>query len=156
MHKNMTVIGSGRLIALAVLPLLMLAIWLGMHFSGALRFGQLAVPVLLGAGIGLIVVGLSLNFASALLMLRAFNRKQLSTTGPYAVSRNPMYASFIYCTIPGLALCLNNWAILFVSVTLYLAVVIFVKSEETWLAATFGDEYQTYVRRVGRIFPKLW
>jgi protein-S-isoprenylcysteine O-methyltransferase Ste14 len=156
MPKNMTVIGAGYPIALTMLPILFLAMWFGIHFPEAVRFGRLDAPLLLGAGLGLIVVGLSVNFGSALLMLRAFKQRQLVTTGPYALSRNPMYASFICLTIPGLALCLNNWTILGVSAFLYLAVRTFVGSEERWLATHFGDEYQTYARRVGRVFPKVW
>jgi protein-S-isoprenylcysteine O-methyltransferase Ste14 len=152
----MTIFGAGHKIAMLVLPVLGVAIWLGLRYPEVFRFGNISQPVLLGSGIGLIVIGLAVNIFSARLMLRAFKQRQLLTTGPYAISRNPMYTSFIVLTIPGLGLALNCWAVLTVSVVMYIAIVLSVKEEEEWLTQTFGEQYVTYARNVGRIFPKVW
>ena len=76
--------------------------------------------------------------------------------GRATIRRNPMYASFIALTVPGIALVLNNWTVLPASIALYAAVSYFVKDEEQWLEAQFGAQWTEYSGRTGRIFPQLW
>jgi protein-S-isoprenylcysteine O-methyltransferase Ste14 len=152
----MTVIGAGHKIALAVAPAIALCTPLAWRYREFLRFGRIPFPVLLGAGIGLITVGLSINFLSAFAMMRAFRQGRLVTTGAYGLSRNPMYASFIFLTIPGVSLALNCWALLAASAALYAATAVFVADEERWLAGRFGGEWEQYTQQVGRIIPKVW
>jgi protein-S-isoprenylcysteine O-methyltransferase Ste14 len=156
MKNTMTVLGAGHRIAAMMLPFLTLAIAAKWPLGQTLHFPFAPYPLLLGAGIGLMVVGLAINGASAALMLKAFNADRLETRGPYALSRNPMYASFIVLTIPGLSLALDNWAVLPVSVVLYAAVRLSIGAEERWLSAKFGETWTAYARQVGRIIPKLW
>jgi protein-S-isoprenylcysteine O-methyltransferase Ste14 len=153
--KKMTIFGAGHKIVLTALPALALSLLIGIHFKEVFRFGHIPLSVLIGSGIGLIVAGLSINLFSASLMLRAFGEKRLLTTGPYRVSRNPMYASFIFLTFPGLSILLNCWIVLLTSVALHVAVSLFVKDEEIWLAEQFKEEWKNYAGRVGRIFPKI-
>jgi protein-S-isoprenylcysteine O-methyltransferase Ste14 len=155
MSTDMTVFGSGRRIAMVAFPALGLTIAAGYVRPGALIFGRLPFPVLLGTGLGLIAIGLAINSLSAAIMMKAFNAGRLETRATYAISRNPMYASFVAFTIPGISLVFNNWTVLIASLVLYYAVSYFVREEEQWLAARFGDDWKAYARRVGRIFPRL-
>ncbi|MBD3346613.1 MAG: hypothetical protein GF401_16275 [Chitinivibrionales bacterium] len=156
MTRNMTLFGAGHKIAALAFPGIALSLLIGFLFRDVFRFGTIPAPVLVGSGIGLMVVGLSVNFFSAFSMMRAFKEHRLLTSGPYGLSRNPMYASFIFLTIPGLSLALNCWAVLAASVALYAATARFAKVEEEWLAARFGTEWDAYAHQVGRIFPKVW
>ena len=156
MAGRMTVFGAGHKIALVIVPVFVASILAGWRYREFFDFGGIPFPALLGTGIGLMVTGLGLNFVSAVAMMRAFVRHRLLTTGTYAFSRNPMYASFIFLTVPGLSLVLNCWAVLAVSTVMYAATAFFVGEEERWLAQRFGNEWEQYTRHVGRIFPKVW
>lgn len=156
MSSKMTVFGAGHKIALFTFPALALAFLLWWRYREFFAFVPLKAPVRLGVGIGLMAIGLVVNFVSAFTMMRAFKQQRLLTTGTYALSRNPMYASFIFITIPGLSLALNSWVLLLVSPVLYLTTSIFVSDEERWLAKHFGDQWEQYSQKVGRIFPKAW
>jgi len=77
----------------------------------------------------------------------------LITTGPYRLVRHPMYAGFLlWAWSQGFAL--SNWLILAAGVAsfalMYLARV---RHEEALLHEAFGAEYDSYVRRTGRLFP---
>jgi protein-S-isoprenylcysteine O-methyltransferase Ste14 len=155
MTSRMTVFGAAHKIALITLPVLALTLFLGMQYRGPFRYGVVPEPVLIRCGIGLMAAGLSITFASAIPMTRAFAQKRLLTARSYGIIRNPMYASFIFFTLPDLSLALNCRAVLTTSVALYLATAIFVKYEEVWLVRQFGDVWEAYTNRVGRIIPKV-
>lgn len=76
-------------------------------------------------------------------------KHQLRTGGIYRISRNPMYASFIF---------LNTATFLFIPSVLLLVVMIYgmivhhfiILGEEKFLAGKFGHEYQVYKSKVSR------
>ena len=78
-------------------------------------------------------------------------KHELRTVGIYHISRNPMYASFIF---------LNTATFLFLPSILLLAIMIYgmvvhhfiILGEEKFLDGEFGDEYQEYKARVPRYF----
>jgi protein-S-isoprenylcysteine O-methyltransferase Ste14 len=79
---------------------------------------------------------------------------QLVREGVYRLVRHPMYASiWLWCLAQGLLL--ENWLVgryAFVS----FAIMYFVRAprEERMLRESFGQEYDDYVRRTGRLFPR--
>ncbi len=156
MKHKMTIFGAGHQIALLVVP------WLGMTIAARYLFPEFSrfhyVPsrVGIGAGLLLIAIGLIINFTSAVIMMRAFRSGRLLTEGPYGVSRNPMYASFAFLTIPGLALALDSWPVITASLAIYWGARLFVTAEERYLENSFGDAYREYRNRVGFMFPRLW
>ena len=90
-----------------------------------------------------------------------FRRKQTSmitfrpastlvNTGPYTLTRNPMYVSLALLTL-AFALFLNTWWIVVLLVPALLAVQRFViVPEERYLRRRFGADYEAYTRRVRR------
>ncbi|MDI6735505.1 MAG: isoprenylcysteine carboxylmethyltransferase family protein [bacterium] len=82
--------------------------------------------------------------------------KSLTTTGPYAYVKNPLYIGTLLVTI-GMCLCAYNFYIL----ALGLAVLFFqylpykLKKESERLEKIFGEEYTEYVRQVPALIPKL-
>jgi protein-S-isoprenylcysteine O-methyltransferase Ste14 len=74
----------------------------------------------------------------------------LVTSGPYRVTRNPMYLgmAFMYA---GLALAFGvTWALVLLPVVLIVVDRLVVTREERYLETSFGDDYRAYTRRVRR------
>jgi protein-S-isoprenylcysteine O-methyltransferase Ste14 len=77
----------------------------------------------------------------------------LVTTGPYARIRHPLYtAMFGYGT--SLALVTANWFFIVFAITAMAGLCARVPKEEQMLIKEFGEEYQAYMQRTGRFFPK--
>jgi protein-S-isoprenylcysteine O-methyltransferase Ste14 len=70
-------------------------------------------------------------------------------SGPFAVSRNPLYVGLIVLYV-GLALLWSFWALVLTPVGVGLLWWGAVRPEERYLTATFGAEYDDYRRRVRR------
>jgi len=79
----------------------------------------------------------------------------LITRGIYGIIRHPMYASQ-WLWVIAQPLLLQNW----IAGWLNLPVSIFfyflrVKAEEQLMIERFGDQYRTYVQKVGAVFPRF-
>ncbi len=71
-------------------------------------------------------------------------------TGPYALSRNPIYVSFNLVHW-GIAFVVNTvWPIVFLPVGIALLYYGVIAREESYLERVFGDEYRDYKTRVRR------
>ena len=106
--------------------------------------------IAIGAAIG--VFGLWLRAYAA-----GFLKKQevLTTTGPYAFTRNPLYfGSSILAA--GAAWAMHSW-ISAAALGVYFAVVYYVvmRREEGELRGHFGDDFERYAKRVPLFFPRL-
>ena len=106
--------------------------------------------VAIGAAIG--IFGLWLRGYAA-----GYLKKQevLTTTGPYAYTRNPLYLGSAVLAA-GAAWAMHSWisaAILFV----YFGIVYYVvmRREENELRTHFGKQFDAYSRRVPLFFPRL-
>ncbi len=80
--------------------------------------------------------------------------KQLTTSGPYAYTRNPLYLGSLVLAA-GFAIAARSWWI--VAIMLLMFAVIYVPviaGEERYLRRTF-PEYDDYVRHVPRMWPRL-
>jgi len=140
----------GILISLAVLGLL----WLLDRRLGGVEVLIQPGPVLIS---GLIMMGICVCWV--LWCFNAIRRwwleNRLCTTGPYRFVRHPIYAGWIWLGSTGVALVLNSWIMLFGPFILYFFYSILVRREEKMMAAVFGDEYERYALRTGRLFPRL-
>ena len=73
------------------------------------------------------------------------------TTGPYALSRNPIYVSFFVVYL-GVALMVNMvWPLAFLPVGMALLYYGVIAQDESYLERVFGDEYRQYKARVRRL-----
>jgi protein-S-isoprenylcysteine O-methyltransferase Ste14 len=117
-------------------------------------------PVLLRLpwlGAALLVVGAALavwgerTFAAAGTTLKPFERTyQLVESGPFRFTRNPMYLGLV-AMIAGPALVLGTLAPWLAAVALALTLRLrFIRNEERALAASLGEPYERYRRRVRR------
>jgi protein-S-isoprenylcysteine O-methyltransferase Ste14 len=80
--------------------------------------------------------------------------EQLTTTGPYAYTRNPLYLGSIVIAIGFAVAALSVW-IGVILVVMFVAIYVpVIRGEEVFLRGTF-PEYDDYARRVPRLFPSL-
>jgi protein-S-isoprenylcysteine O-methyltransferase Ste14 len=80
--------------------------------------------------------------------------KELTMTGPYAYTRNPLYLGSMLMAA-GFAVALLSWPVALVLAAGFFAIYVpVIASEERFLRATF-PEFNGYCRRVPRLVPRL-
>jgi hypothetical protein len=80
--------------------------------------------------------------------------RELTVTGPYAHTRNPLYLGSMLIAA-GFALALLSWPVALVLAVGFAVIYIpVIASEERFLRATF-PEFDAYCRRVPRVLPRL-
>jgi protein-S-isoprenylcysteine O-methyltransferase Ste14 len=80
---------------------------------------------------------------------------QLVTSGPYRWVRHPLYATASMLLL-ALALMLASWLLLLcVLLAVVLVRVFVIPVEERFLVEKFGDDYRAYMRRTGRLLPRV-
>ncbi len=124
-----------------------------MSFLLAILFFWLArpTPFSLALGAGVAILGVVLR---TLASGHIRKDRMLTTTGPYAYTRNPLYLGSILIAV-GFAIA--GWNPLVGPVMVVFFVVIYLPiifGEEEYLAANF-PEYAAYRRRVPRLLPRL-
>ncbi len=79
--------------------------------------------------------------------------QELTTTGPYAWVRNPLYLGSILIAA-GFAVALLSWAVALALTVMFVAIYVpVIASEERFLRATFPG-FDAYCRRVPRLIPR--
>ncbi|MEN6341717.1 MAG: methyltransferase [Methanospirillum sp.] len=101
------------------------------------------------AGMALLAAGLVLVFWS----LDAIDPHGLTTRGPYAAVRHPMYMGYFFAFIGLFALTLNLLALL--SVFVVPGQIAQARHEETGLEARHGSAWKAYAARTGRFWPRV-
>lgn len=74
--------------------------------------------------------------------------------GPYRYVRHPMYIGILIFG-PSLGLALGTWLLPLAGSLMFAILARRTHIEEIYLIARFGDQYRTYMTRVGRFFPRL-
>jgi protein-S-isoprenylcysteine O-methyltransferase Ste14 len=106
-------------------------------------------------GLAVFLVGVLIRiWAQTHLRYRLDIRKVLTTTGPYAYVRNPIY---IGNSLMLLGACVTSQLLWFVPVMLVWCVVVYpyvVRYEETHLLAKYGQPYADFLAKVPRWIPR--
>ena len=80
--------------------------------------------------------------------------KQLTTSGPYAYTRNPLYLGSLMLAA-GFAIAARSWWIVVVMLLMFAMIYVpVIAGEERYLRQTF-PEYDDYARHVPRMLPRL-
>jgi protein-S-isoprenylcysteine O-methyltransferase Ste14 len=80
--------------------------------------------------------------------------EQLTTSGPYAYTRNPLYLGSLIMA-SGFAVAALSWTVAAIVTVILLAIYLpVIRSEEEFLRARF-PEFESYSRNVPRLFPRL-
>jgi protein-S-isoprenylcysteine O-methyltransferase Ste14 len=76
--------------------------------------------------------------------------KKLVMSGPYRLSRNPMYVGLILAYLGEAGLLAQVWPVIFIPLIFSYVNWIVIPLEETVLKGDFGAEYENYCKRVHR------
>jgi len=128
-----------------------------------LAFADLTFPLWLRwVGVGIVLAGFSLLQWSQATLGRSWSdtprmikEQTLITSGPYGAIRHPIYSAFIL--ILGSTLFISsNWLIglCWAGMTI-METVSRIGFEESLMIEYFGDRYREYMKKTGRLFPKL-
>lgn len=120
-------------------------------FAFAVAYLGLAHPSrnTLLAGGALVLVGLIIR---ALASGHVKKNEQLTTSGPYAYTRNPLYLGSIVLAT-GFVIASRSWIVAAIALALLMAIYLpVIRGEEEFLHAQFA-EFEEYSRRVPRLFP---
>src|SRR5579883_1709832 len=80
--------------------------------------------------------------------------RELTTTGPYAYTRNPLYLGSVMAAA-GFALAARNIWIALAMLVMFLAIYVpVIRDEEEFLSKTFAD-FETYRQNVPRLLPSV-
>lgn len=122
-------------------------------FLLAAAFLYLARPTWISLAIGALVAAPGLAIR-ALAAGHVKKNEELTQTGPYAYTRNPLYLGSILMAL-GFAIAGQNLWIGAALVAFFLAIYLpVIRSEEIWLRGAF-PEFEDYAKRVPRLLPRL-
>ena len=87
--------------------------------------------------------------------LEVLKDHELIMSGPYKYIRHPMYAS-VYLTYVGFLILTANWLLGVLLLAPFTILYISrIRSEEQMMLEKFGEKYQEYMKKSGRLFPKF-
>jgi protein-S-isoprenylcysteine O-methyltransferase Ste14 len=79
----------------------------------------------------------------------------LVTSGPYRWVRHPLYSGALTLLF-SISLVFGDWILLGYSLAGFIIFrILVIPAEEQQLLETFGEEYEYYQRRTGRLFPRI-
>jgi protein-S-isoprenylcysteine O-methyltransferase Ste14 len=122
-------------------------------FVSAALFLWLARPTWTSIAIGALIMlpGLGLR---ALAAGHVRKNAELTTAGPYAYTRNPLYLGSIIIAL-GFAAAANNLWVALILIAMFLAIYLpVIRSEEHFLRTTFAG-FDAYAAKVPRFIPRL-
>ena len=122
-------------------------------FLLAIAYIWLARPTWLSIGIGAVVAfaGVAIRAAAS---GHVKKNQELTKTGPYAYTRNPLYLGSIIIAAGFAIAAISVWIVL-ILIIMFLAIYIpVIRSEEAFLQNTFSD-LDDYCARVPRIVPRF-
>ncbi len=145
--KVKELVGSGDRIGLRTMPFLAVGVVLNVLFPSV--FGVGGPPAWLKAiSIVVLVPGIVVWAWSVILILAKVPKKELITTGPYALVKHPLYTGVAFLALPWAGFLLDTWLGVAIGIVLYIGARLFSPKEEKALARTFGAAWDEYGRQV--------
>lgn len=145
--KLKVLVGNGRKIGLFALPILIVGISLNVispeFFSVNGTSGLLFWISLL-----FLIVGVINWIWTVVLILTKIPRKQLITTGPYAIIKHPLYVGVALLILPWVGFMCNTWLGIVLGIVVYIGSRIYSPEEEKLLSRIFGVEWENYSKKV--------
>lgn len=145
--KLKVLVGSGSKIGLLTLPFLIIGLVLNFMFPSVFSVGGPPL-VLMVISIILLVPGVIIWIWSVYLIITKIPKKQLITTGPYALMKHPLYTGVSLLVLPWIGFLLNTWLGLLIGIVIYIGSRLFSRDEEKMLSKMFGAKWSAYIKKV--------
>ena len=145
--KLKMLVGSGSKIGRLVLPFLLVGLILNIIFPSVFRVGG-PPDALKVISIILLVPGVIIWAWSVFLILTKIPRKELITSGPYALVKHPLYTGVALLVLPWLGFLLNTWLGALIGLIIYIGSRLYAPEEEKLLSKIFGDAWDMYCSHV--------
>ncbi len=151
---------STRLLSLAVaINIILLIVALGLNYF---QLG-LTVDVIGWIGIAVMLCGITLRMWAVQTLGRFYTRtlrisesQRVVQEGPYKNVRHPGYLGVILLWV-GAGLATVNWIVAaLVTLTVIAAYRYRINAEERMLVASFGEQYEAYMKHTWRLLPFVW
>jgi protein-S-isoprenylcysteine O-methyltransferase Ste14 len=131
--------------------------YLGTRVDSLLGVSAFASPLVRAGALLLLALGFLVRvwatvyfYAHEMRVISLEPQKTLITSGPYRFSRNPLYLGGNVFIFFGAALLLGSPTALFATAVHIPLIDLFIRREEKQLERDFGDEWQSYKKRVRR------
>jgi protein-S-isoprenylcysteine O-methyltransferase Ste14 len=122
-------------------------------FVFAVIYIWLASPTRLSIAVGCLVAAPGV-WLRAIAAGHVRKNSELTTTGPYAYTRNPLYLGSVIIALGFGVASRSPWVALAI-IVLFLAIYLpVIRSEESYLRSVF-DDFDDYARRVPRLLPRF-
>ena len=141
--KLKTLVGSGDKIGLLVMPVLAIGVILNVMYPALFAVGGPSPALRIVCAL-MLVPGVTLWIWSVVLILTKVPKKELITSGPYALVKHPLYTDVSLLVLPWAGFLLNTWLGLVIGIVLYIGSRLFAPAEEAALSETFGSAWDTY------------
>jgi protein-S-isoprenylcysteine O-methyltransferase Ste14 len=124
-----------------------------LSFVFAIAYVWVAAPTVLSLAVGMPIaaVGLALRAAAA---GHVRKDRELTTSGPYAYTRNPLYLGSLLIGVGFAIAARNAWIIVALLALLFAIYWPLILAEERYLRSNFSG-YDEYASRVPRMFPRV-
>jgi protein-S-isoprenylcysteine O-methyltransferase Ste14 len=140
-------VGSGDKIGLFTLPFLILGLILNAMFPSLFNVGG-PLTVLKVISIVILIPGVTIWIWSAVLILIKVPKKELITTGPYAIVKHPLYTGVAFLVLPWIGFLFDTWLGVLIGIVLFIGSRVFSPEEEKMLSKTFGAAWDDYCNKV--------
>lgn len=140
-------VGNGRKIGLLAAPFLLVGVILNILFPSFFSVGG-PTSVLKVISIIVLVPGVVIWFWSVALILIKIPRKELITSGPYALVKHPLYTGVALLVLPWVGFLLNSWLGIVIGIVVYLGSRLFSPEEEAMMSGIFGAAWDDYCQKV--------
>lgn len=147
-ENEIGVFGVAVKIGVICLAYLGATIILSLTYKSTFNINFISREILFIIGLVLIIIGQSVNGVASAKMIKGFFSGQLVTEGPFSVCANPICASQIFLSVPGVALMLGSWLVLSTTIVGFIVVKLFIGKKEEYLREKFGAQYEEYRKRI--------
>ena len=145
--KLKVLVGNGRKIGIFTLPFLIVGIPLNIIFPRFFMVNDTS-GLIFWISLLFLTIGIINWIWTVILILTKIPRKQLITTGPYAIVKHPLYVGVAWLVLPWVGLMFNTWLGVVFGIVVYIASRIFSPEEEQMLSRIFGIEWDEYSKKV--------
>ncbi len=145
--KLKVLVGSGKEIGRLALPFLVAGVVLNIVFPSVFSVGG-PPDVLKVISLIMLVPGVIIWAWSVFLILTKIPRKELITSGPYALVKHPLYTGVALFVLPWVGFLLNTWLGALIGLVVYIGSRMYAPEEEKMLSKIFGTAWDKYSSNV--------